>query len=562
METPFESLGLNAPLVRAVEKLGYQQPTPIQVQAIPPLLEGRDVIGQAQTGTGKTAAYALPMLQKLRIGCRGIQALVLAPTRELAVQVAEAARNLAQHTPIRVLCVYGGQAYSIQVRQLERGVDLVVGTPGRLLDLIRQKWLDLSQVHTLVLDEADEMLEMGFLEDVETIMDHIPGDRQMALFSATLPEEVRTLAQRYLADPVKIAINPQQRTVSETEQYACRLREEEKTAALMRLLEVEEVKSALIFTRTKVRAQELADHLAGSGFEAEALHGDLVQARREMVLNRFRQRAVTLLVATDVAARGLDIDDVSHVFNFDLPQDGEDYVHRIGRTGRAGKKGMAVTFFTPRERSKLGLIEAYTRQKLRDLALPTVQDVQNLRDARFIERLTSRVSQSDMAHERALLSQLVDRGLDALDLAAAAVRLARSGENQQALIEIAKSSRREVEVNPPAGKRSARAGGTSRVRAGWQGQQQMPGAYGHRPLETGMVRLRMNLGETHGLRPRDVVGAIASEVGIPGQAIGSIEIREHYSFVDVAEKHVNRVLRESGGQYFLRGKPVMLTLAG
>ncbi len=557
MESPFEVLGLLPPFVQAVEQLGYQQPTPIQLQAIPALLAGRDVIGQAQTGTGKTAAYALPLLQGLLSGRRGIQALVLTPTRELAIQVAEAAGSLAAHTATRILAVYGGQSYHIQVRQLERGVDVVVGTPGRLLDLVRQNLLDLRHVRVLVLDEADEMLEMGFIEDVETIMQQIPGDRQIALFSATLPDAVRKLAEKYLADPAKIAINSAQRTVAETEQRYVRVREEDKLTALARILETEDVKSALIFTRTKVRAQELADALVKSGYPAEALHGDLVQARRELVLNRFRQRAITLLVATDVAARGLDIEDVSHVFNYDLPQDAEDYVHRIGRTGRAGRKGIAITFLTPRERSKLGYLEAFTRQPMQEMRLPTAAEVLERRDAHFIERLTLQMIAGSAERERALLAQLAEGGLDALDLAVAAMQLARGVESNFALAEISElAPRREDKkgAEPRARRQS--------TRKGWVNVEETPGTRGSRPQEAGMVRLRMNLGETHGLRPRDVVGAIASEVGIPGQAIGCIEIREHYSFVDVAEKHVNRVLRESGGKYFLRGKPVMLTLAG
>jgi ATP-dependent RNA helicase DeaD len=543
--------------MQAVEKLGYQQPTPIQQQAIPALLAGRDVIGQAQTGTGKTAAYALPMLQGLQSGRRGIQALVLAPTRELAIQVAEATTGMAEHTQTRILSVYGGQSYHIQVSQLQRGVDVVVGTPGRMLDLMRQNLLDLRHVRYLVLDEADEMLEMGFIDDVETIMEQIPGDRQIALFSATLPDAVRKLAGKYLADPEKISINPERRTVAETEQRYVRVRDDDKLTALARILETEDVKSALIFARTKVRAQELADSLVRSGYPAEALHGDLVQTRREMVLNRFRQHAITLLVATDVAARGLDIEDVSHVFNYDLPQDAEDYVHRIGRTGRAGRKGVAITFLTPRERSKLGYLEAYTHQPMKEMRLPNAAEVQQRRDERFVERLTAQLGTGSVARERALLAKLAESGLDALDLAAAAIQMARGSESSFAMAEIAEPAPQRVEKKIFTDARPKRG----ITRKGWQNVEEIPGAHGSRPQESGMVRLRMNLGETHGLRPRDVVGAIASEVGIPGQAIGSIEIREHYSFVDVAEKHVNRVLRESGGKYFLRGKPVMLTLA-
>lgn len=558
----FENLGLEPQFVSVVAQLGFTQPTPIQQTAIPALLAGRDVIGQAQTGTGKTAAYALPMLQGLLTGRRGIQALVLTPTRELAIQVAEATASLAQNSKTRILAVYGGQSYHIQVSQLERGVDVVVGTPGRLLDLMRQNLLDLRHVRTLVVDEADEMLEMGFIEDVETILAAVPGNRQIALFSATLPEAVRKLAEKYLAAPEKISINPERRTVAETEQRFLRIREEDKLTALTRILEVEEIKSALIFARTKVRAQELSESLIKSGYAAEALHGDLVQTRREVVLNRFRQGTCTLLVATDVAARGLDIDDVSHVINYDLPQDADDYIHRIGRTGRAGRKGIAITFFTPRERTKQGFLEHHTRQPMVEMPLPSAAAVQQRRDARLIERLTTQLAAGGLKNDRALLESLAQNGIDPLDLAAAALKLVRAGETAFALAEITQPEARRTSAKTAKAPERQPRSPKPVIRGGWLETHEIPGARGNHSQEAGMVRLRLNLGENHGLRPGDVVGAIASEVGIPGRAIGSIEIREHYSFVDVAEKHVNRVLSESCGKYFLRGKPVLLTLAG
>ena len=436
MVSPFEELGLLPQFVQAVEQLGFTQPTPIQLAAIPPLLAGRNVMGQAQTGTGKTAAFALPMLQSIQPGKGCVQALVLAPTRELAVQVSEATRRMAGKTSLRVMAVYGGQAYQIQTRQLARGVDVVVGTPGRMLDLIRQNVLDLSQVRYLVLDEADEMLEMGFIEDVETILKQLQGEHQTALFSATLPAPIRKLAERYLSDPHRIAINPAKLTVAETEQRYCRVREENKTAVLMRLLEMEDVKSALVFTRTKTRAQDLADELERRGFPAASLHGDLNQARREVVLNRFRQHAITLLVATDVAARGLDVEDVSHVINFDIPQDAEDYVHRIGRTGRAGRKGIAITFLTQRERPRLGQIEAYTHQPMTEFPLPTREAVMVRRDERFMARLVEKMLKPATEEERALMQRLADAQLDMPDIALSAIRMARAGEADRPVEEI------------------------------------------------------------------------------------------------------------------------------
>jgi ATP-dependent RNA helicase DeaD len=567
MLSEFEVLGLEPRLIEAVEQMGYTQPTPIQLAAIPALLAGRNVLGQAQTGTGKTAAFALPMLQMIEPGKGYVQALVLAPTRELAVQVAEATGQMAQNTSIRVLAVYGGQAYSLQTRQLKRGVEVVVGTPGRLLDLIRKGFLDLSHVRSLVLDEADEMLEMGFIEDVETILAQVTGERQVALFSATLPAPIRKLADRYLSDPHLITINPTHLTVAETEQRFCRVREENKLEAFTRLLEVEDVTSALIFTRTKARAQEICDALIRRGHPAEALHGDLSQDRREAVLNRFRQHTATLLVATDVAARGLDIENVSHVINFDAPGDPEDYVHRIGRTGRAGRKGISITFLTPRERKMLGQIESYTHQTVTECHIPTPQMIQARRNERFVQRVYEQLVTGEMENEQAVIAGLVESGLELSDIAAAAIRLARLSEGALPTEKISEPlaesgsahsyGRRHSEGESERGVKKS----PYRSKREWQSDSSPRAFHGKHDQETGMVRLRMNLGGAHGIRPSDIVGAIASEVGIPGRAIGQIDIRPDYSLVDVSEKHVRDVLRASSGKYNLRGKPVTLKLA-
>ena len=572
MDSPFVNLGLHAQFIQAVEQLNFDQPTPIQIAAIPALLEGRDVIGQAQTGTGKTAAFALPMLQKIEPGKGSVQALVLAPTRELAIQVAEATSQMASHSSARILAIYGGQPYRIQTRQLEHGVDIVVGTPGRLLDLIDQGVLDLREVRFLVLDEADEMLEMGFIEDVQTIMAHIPLKVQTALFSATLPPAVRKLAEKYLDNPQEILIHPEQRTVAETDQRICRVKEDHKLSVLTRLIEMGEVTSALIFTRTRVRAQELADELMTRGYPAEALHGDLNQSRREYVLNRFRNHTITMLVATDVAARGLDIEDVSHVINYDLPADGEDYVHRIGRTGRAGKKGVAITFMTPREGGQMSHIQAFTRQKIAEMPVPSREDVLGSRDERFIKRLAEQLTGKDLERSRRLVTKLVEAQMDLADIAAAAIQLARAGESILKLDAPVETVRAKVAVTPvritrnpePAlSEKPARPERAERkppfkpVKKWQEGDKAAP----RREQEPGMVTLWMNLGNTHGLRPGDVVGAIASEVGIPGRAIGEIDIRSDYTFVDVMEKHVHTVLHGSDGKYFLHGKPVTLRLA-
>ena len=558
MVSPFESLGLQAEFVQAVEKMGFLEPTPIQSSTIPVLLEGRDVIGQAQTGTGKTAAFMLPLLQRLEPSTGRVQALVLAPTRELAKQVADATLQLAQKTKVRVLAVYGGQSYAIQIRALQRGVDVVVGTPGRLLDLMDRKVLDLSSVRTLILDEADEMLAMGFIEDVETILKELAEERQIALFSATLPQAIQKLASRYLQAPARISVSPERMTVAETEQRYCRIHEENKLSALTRILETEDVASALIFARTKARAQELADELIRMGFASDSLHGDLSQDRREQVLNKFRQGQISLMVATDVAARGLDIAGVSHVFNYDVPADAEDYVHRIGRTGRAGKKGIAITLLTPKERGKLNQIQSYTRQPMIEFSLPSTDAVKARREERLINRISEQLVVGVTPAERTLIERMSEYGLSPLEIAVASMRLLRINESSLSLKEIQQPSSEPKRKRP-----EERRTGLDKQKEKWNpktgSEQHSKPPRGTR--EPGMVRLWMNLGNANGIRPGDVVGAIASESGIPGRAIGEIDIRSDHTFVDVMEQHVKMVLKASEGKYRLRGKPVMLRIA-
>jgi ATP-dependent RNA helicase DeaD len=433
MTTAFATLGLCPGLVQTVTALGYTQPTPIQARAIPELLAGRDVLGQAQTGTGKTAAFALPMLQLLDMQEAGVQGLVLAPTRELAIQVAEAIYRYGHNLGGRVLPIYGGQSYARQQQRLAKGVPIVVGTPGRTLDLLRQGALDLGTVRYLVLDEADAMLQMGFIEDVEALLNATPPTRQTALFSATLPPAIRHLAVRYMRDPLTVAID-ETRTVPQTTQRYYLLQESSKVAALTLLLEAEEIKSALIFTRTRVGAAELADVLVARGYPAEALHGDLSQAARETVLGRFRTGRVTLLVSTDVGARGLDIAEVSHVINFDMPFDVTDYVHRIGRTGRAGRPGMALTLVTPSERHRLRAIEMFTRQPLARATLPSPAAAEAQRDARFKRRLDAILAESNLNRELMLVKELAaGTDTDVARIAAAAIRLARAPEQHRPL---------------------------------------------------------------------------------------------------------------------------------
>jgi ATP-dependent RNA helicase DeaD len=432
MTTTFETLGLCPRLLQTVAELGYVQPTPIQAGAIPVLLAGHDVLGQAQTGTGKTAAFALPMLQHLPMEEPGVQGLVLAPTRELAMQVADAIYRYGHRLGGRVLPVYGGQPYARQQRRLAQGVPIVVGTPGRLRDLLQQGALDLQHVRYVVLDEADAMLQMGFIDDVEALLGATPAARQTALFSATLSSEIRRLAGRYMRSPLTIAMSDEARTVPQTTQRYYLLHEASKVAALSLLLEAEDIKSALIFTRTRVGTAELAETLAGRGYPAEALHGDLTQTARETVLRRFRTGRITLLVATDVGARGLDIADVSHVINYDMPFDVTDYVHRIGRTGRAGRAGIALTLVTPSERQRLRAIETFTGQPITHATLPSPAEVQARREVRFKQRLDALLAEGNLSRELTLVTELAaEADGDVARLAAAAIRLARAAEYQR-----------------------------------------------------------------------------------------------------------------------------------
>ncbi len=540
MTTQFTDLNLRPELMQAVAALGYTEPTPIQAAVIPVMLTGADVIGQAQTGTGKTAAFALPILNNLEPGERHVQALVLCPTRELALQVAGAIYDAGKVQEVRVLAVYGGQPYGPQISRLNRGVDVVVGTPGRLIDLLDRNALNISQVRTVVLDEADEMLSMGFIEDIETILADTPEDRQTALFSATLPAPIRRLADRYMHTPKSILIQHAQVTLEAIEQRYYLVNQADKLAALTRLFEIEPVTSALIFVRTRLGTGELANELSRRGFPAEALNGDLNQDARERTLNRFRQNQVKVLVATDVAARGLDIDDISHVFNYDLPDDPEIYIHRIGRTGRAGKTGIAISMVTPREKRLLRQIESLIRQPLTKSTLPTEEDIRTHRENELLENVKIWLARARYACERELVARLVEEGHDPLEIAAAALKLARADEKQRPVASVGGVQ--------DTGPRRYERDGKRPTRRGYDDRETVS----HEP---GMVRLSLSLGRLHGIRPNDVVGTIAFHADIPGHTIGKIHIQDKYTLVDVPEKFAARVLAKNGN-YRIRQHPV------
>jgi ATP-dependent RNA helicase DeaD len=552
MTQDFLAFGLQPKLNQALTEIGYTDPTPIQAQVIPLMLTGQDVIGQAQTGTGKTAAFALPLLQKVDLDLGFVQGLILAPTRELALQVSRSLEDYGRHMNLSVLTIYGGTEYGPQVRKLKKGVDIVVGTPGRLLDLIKREKLDLSGVHTLVLDEADEMLSMGFIEDIETILDKVPPMRQTALFSATMPPRIRNLAEKYMREPKVVAIKAEQRTVAATEQRYYMVNQRDKAAALTRIFEVETIESAIIFTRTRLGTGVLANELLVRGFPAEALNGDLSQDARERVLDRFRANKIKVLVATDVAARGLDIDHISHVFNYDLPQFTESYVHRVGRTGRAGRAGVAISLVTPGETRQLEKIERFTRQRLTKANIPSREEIAKYRENQLVENMLVWLRRGRCKDERAIVDQLVEDGHDPLEIAAASLKLARAEEKQRPIHDVgALRSRahgqRRSRQDKPRGNR----------REGELGNARFKSRGSH---EQGMVRMTIDMGSTKGVRPGDVVAALAYNTDMPGHEVGAIKIRDRQTIVDIPKQFVTQVL-EKNGSYKIRRNPVKIEKA-
>lgn len=558
MNTSFHNLGLDPILVDTVEKLGYIEPTPIQRESIPHLLQNRDVLGQAQTGTGKTAAFTLPTLQ--RLDADALQVLILTPTRELAIQDAEAVFRYGNQLGLRVLPIYGGQSYDRQVRRLQKGVHVVVGTPGRTLDLIRQRALDLRDVKYLILDEADEMLKMGFIEDIEQIIGATNADqRQTILFSATFSSEIRKLAHKYMRDPLHIEVESEQVTAENIVERHYVVNERDKMAALCRLLEVEDQQNTLIFARTKVGAAELAEMLMLQGFPAVAIHGDLSQQERERILGRFRAGESKILVATDVMARGVDIPAVSHVINYDIPQLAIEYVHRIGRTGRAGRSGEAITLITPKQRRALGIIENYVGHKIERAQLPTRDEVLQIRNQGFATRLIEQIDASSQSYDD-LLDELLAMGYSAEQVANGLIQMLRAQEATHALTEISdatdkRQSRRERrsrnrQNNGERAERNDRSDrGDRRPRKGKSGQR-----------EEGMVRLYMNIGRSNGVKPGDVVYKIASNANIPGSVIGAIDIQQDGTYVDIPEDYVSAVIQMDKNAK-IRGQSMKLKMA-
>jgi len=540
----FESLGLSAPVLKAVKQLGYEQPSPVQAQSIPILLEGKNLLGTAQTGTGKTAAFALPFLSKIDEKQRSPQILVLTPTRELAIQVAEAFQSYAKHMKgFNVLPIYGGADIGGQLRSLKRGVQVVVGTPGRMLDHLRRRSLDLSQIKGLILDEADEMLRMGFIDDVETILAQTPPECQRALFSATMPPTIRRVAEKYLGDAERVNIEAKTKTVERIEQQYVTVKAHQKMDALTRVLEVESFDGMIIFVRTKSSTVDIAERLEARGFSSAALNGDLSQALRERTINRLKKGQIDVVVATDVAARGLDVERISHVINFDIPYDNESYVHRIGRTGRAGRDGKAILFITPKETRLLRSIEKSTRQTISPLTMPSNEQVSDQRIMQFTNQLVKTLETPRLDKFRDLITKFAaENELDMADIAAA---LTYENQKERPLFPKLDNivAPRENNRDRDNGRDRNRDRAEKRDRKDNRREdnrreerpKREPRVRDEGGEDVAMVTYRMEVGNNDGITPSNIVGAIANEADISSRYIGSIKLHDDYSTVDLPE---------------------------
>ena len=557
MAITFSEFELKPALQKSLDEVGYETPTPIQEQTIPLMLEKKDVLGQAQTGTGKTAAFALPLLSNLNLRQKDPQILVLAPTRELAIQVAEAFKKYAsQMKSFHVLPIYGGQEYRGQIRGLQRGAHVIVGTPGRVMDHMRRGTLKLGNLTTLVLDEADEMLRMGFIDDVEWILEQTPDERQIALFSATMPQQIRRIATRYLKDPVQIIIKDKTTTAPTIRQRFWPVSGMHKLDALTRILEAESFEAILIFVRTKTATVELSAKLEARGYASTPLNGDIKQNQRERTIEMLKKGKLDILVATDVAARGLDVERISHVINYDIPHDTEGYVHRIGRTGRAGRQGDAILFVAPREKRMLHAIERATNQKIELMELPSTELINDQRIVKFKQRITDTLASGDLGQFYKMIEQYQqEHDVPALEIAASLAKLLQG--DSPFMLQAKANRRKEVERwedddpkprksrgadrgkergrerDKGRGKDEDRGRGKDQDRG--RGKDQDRGPRKEQPLEEGMERFRLEVGHNHEVQPNNIVGAIANEAGLDSQHIGRINIYDDYSVIDLPE---------------------------
>lgn len=524
----FEELNVDEKILKAIGDMGFEEASPIQAKAIPVVLEGKDIVGQAQTGTGKTAAYGIPMLQSIDPKLKCVQAVVLCPTRELAIQVADEIRKLAKYmSSIKVLPVYGGQEIVRQIKSLKTGVQIVVGTPGRVMDHMRRKTVKFDKVKMVILDEADEMLDMGFREDMETILTQMPEERQTVMFSATMPKAIMDIARTFQNDAEVIKVVRKELTVENIEQYYFEVRSKNKDEILSRLIDIYNPKLSVVFCNTKKQVDDLISELKGRGYFADGIHGDMKQAQRDRVMNDFRKGKTEILIATDVAARGIDVDDVDIVFNYDLPQDEEYYVHRIGRTGRAGRAGRAFSFVTGKEIYKLKDIERYCKTKIMARQIPSLDDVKNTRIDNLFEQVRKTLEAGGLADMRAIVEEKInDEDYTSIDLAAALLKMVLGDDHD-----------REDDVLPVHFDDNDGNGSK-------------------------MVRLFINIGKKDKVKPSNILGAIAGESGMPGKLVGSIDMYDAYTFVEVPRKYADIVLKAMSNNVQIKGRTVNIEKAG
>ncbi len=574
----FSELGLAPEILKAIERMGFEEASPIQSAAIPVLLGGADVVGQSQTGSGKTAAFGIPAIQAVDASLRAPQVLILCPTRELAVQVAEEIAKLAFFKRgVRELPIYGGQSYERQFKGLHAGAQIIIGTPGRVMDHLERKSLKLDRIKMIILDEADRMLDMGFVDDIKTILRQVPNERQTVFFSATIPRPIQQLIQTFTRNPVNVRVEAEAMTVPAIEQVYYEVDRRSKLEVLCRLIDLEDVKLAIIFCATKMMVDELTEHLIARGYGADKLHGDMTQAMRERVMGRFRKRKIEFLVATDVAARGLDVDDIEIVFNYDLPHDGEDYVHRIGRTGRAGKGGKAVTFVAGREIYRLENIQRFTKSRIKRERIPTAEEVEGKRATAFAEALRETLGKGEYKRQDELLDRLLEQNYSPTDIASALIHLlgddkSRSG---QVIAEDRPSRHSAPARNPaPAPNRHPDPSARARRERSRDDQESPRRAPRDRPFEPrgpreeagtvshepGMIRLAFNVGRAHAVQPGDFVGVIAGVTAIPKGEIGAIHLQATKTLVDIAEARVELVLKKLNGIQF-KGRKLLVRLA-
>jgi ATP-dependent RNA helicase DeaD len=538
METVrFDELQLDERILRAVADMGFEEASPIQAQAIPVQVEGRDIIGQAQTGTGKTAAFGIPLLQKVDPKVKKLQAVALCPTRELAIQVADEIRRLAKYMHgVKVVPIYGGQDIVKQIRSLKDGTQIIIGTPGRVMDHMRRKTVKFDTVRTVVMDEADEMLNMGFLEDMETILSQLPEDRQTVMFSATMPSAIMEIARKFQQEPVAVKVVKKELTVPKVTQYYYEVKPKSKVEVMCRLLDMYAPKLSVAFCNTKKQVDELVQALQGRGYFAEGLHGDLKQIQRDRVMNSFRNGKTEILVATDVAARGIDVDDVEAVFNYDLPQDDEYYVHRIGRTGRANREGIAFSFVVGKEVYKLRDIQRYCKTKITPQAVPSLNDVTAIKVDKILESVADTIADTDLSKMVNIIEQKIqEEEYTALDLAAALLKRLMGEENED-IIDVREPRSLDTLDNLFGGGRGNSRGG----RTGGRGGRGDSSSRGDRE---DMARLFINIGKNQNVKPGDILGAIAGESGMPGKMVGSIDMYDKYTFVEVPRENADVVLQ-------------------